>query len=110
MTTAIITKTLEEARDLTTKLKSESIKVTLIATANQRLVPGVLVIPSYLAKGLEFDAVIAWQVNNTNYHKEDERQLLYTITSRAMYKLDLIYTDELSDLLREIKVDTCKWS
>lgn len=110
LTTAIITKTLEEARDLTTKLKSESIKVTLIATANQRLVPGVLVIPSYLAKGLEFDAVIAWQVNNTNYHKEDERQLLYTITSRAMYKLDLIYTDELSDLLREIKVDTCKWS
>lgn len=110
LTTAIITKTLEEARDLTTKLKSESIKVTLIATANQRLVPGVLVIPSYLAKGLEFDAVIAWQVNNTNYHKEDERQLLYTITSRAMYKLDLIYTDELSDLLREIKADTCKWS
>lgn len=110
LTTAIITKTLEEARDLTTKLKSESIKVTLIATANQRLVPGVLVIPSYLAKGLEFDAVIAWQVNNTNYHKEDERQLLYTITSRAMYKLDLIYTGELSDLLREIKADTCKWS
>ncbi len=110
LTTAIITKTLEEARDLTTKLKSESIKVTLIATANQRLVPGVLVIPSYLAKGLEFDAVIAWQVNNNNYHKDDERQLLYTITSRAMYKLDLIYTDELSDLLREIKADTCKWS
>ncbi len=110
LTTAIITKTLEEARDLTTKLKSESIKVTLIATANQRLVPGVLVIPSYLAKGLEFDAVIAWQVNNNNYHKEDERQLLYTITSRAMYKLDLIYTGELSDLLREIKADTCKWS
>lgn len=109
LTTAIITKTLEEARDLTTKLKSESIKVTLIATANQRLVPGVLVIPSYLAKGLEFDAVIAWQVNNNNYHKDDERQLLYTITSRAMYKLDLIYTDELSDLLREIKADTCKW-
>lgn len=110
LTTAIITKTLEEARDLTTKLKSESIKVTLIATANQRLVPGVLVIPSYLAKGLEFDAVIAWQVNNNNYHKDDERQLLYTITSRAMYKLDLIYTGELSDLLREIKADTCKWS
>lgn len=109
LTTAIITKTLEEARDLTTKLKSESIKVTLIATANQRLVPGVLVIPSYLAKGLEFDAVIVWQVNNNNYHKDDERQLLYTITSRAMYKLDLIYTDELSDLLREIKADTCKW-
>lgn len=109
LTTAIITKTLEEARDLTTKVKSESIKVTLIATANQRLVPGVLVIPSYLAKGLEFDAVIAWQVNNNNYHKDDERQLLYTITSRAMYKLDLIYTDELSDLLREIKADTCKW-
>lgn len=110
LTTAIITKTLEEARDLTTKLKSESIKVTLIATANQRLVPGVLVIPSYLAKGLEFDAVIAWQVNNNNYHKDDERQLLYTITSRAMYKLDLIYTGELSDLLREIKADTCNWS
>ena len=74
-------------------------KATLIATANQRLVNGTLVIPSYLAKGLEFDAVIMWAASKENYHRADETQLVYTITSRAMYKLDIIYANEKSPLL-----------
>lgn len=88
LTTAIITKTLAEAQEVAKVLKERKIKATLIGSANQRLVPGTLVMPSYLAKGLEFDAVIAWNVSRDNYHQLDETQLLYTITSRAMYKLD----------------------
>lgn len=99
LTTAIITKTLAEAQEVAKTLKERDIKATLIGSANQRLVPGTLIMPSYLAKGLEFDAVIAWQVSNKNYNHLDETQLLYTIASRAMYKLDLIYTGEKSNLL-----------
>lgn len=99
LTTAIITKDLASAQVVAQKLKANGTKAVLIATANQRLVDGTLVIPSYLAKGLEFDAVIMWDASRDNYHKLDETQLVYTITSRAMYKLDIIYTGEKSPLL-----------
>ena len=99
MTTAIITKDLTGAKFVHEKLSEKGEKSTLIATANQRLVDGTLVIPSYLAKGLEFDAVVMWGANKKNYHQLDETQLVYTITSRAMYKLDVIYTSEKSPLL-----------
>ncbi|MCZ3509263.1 AAA family ATPase [Lactobacillus gasseri] len=106
LTTAIITKTLAEAQEVAKVLKERKIKATLIGSANQRLVPGTLVMPSYLAKGLEFDAVIAWNVSRDNYHQLDETQLLYTITSRAMYKLDLIYTGEKSPLFDDLDEKT----
>ena len=99
MTIAIITKDLTGAKFVHEKLSEKGEKSTLIATANQRLVDGTLVIPSYLAKGLEFDAVVMWGANKKNYHQLDETQLVYTITSRAMYKLDVIYTGEKSPLL-----------
>ena len=99
LTTAIITKDLASAKIVAQQLKEDRVKATLIATANQRLVDGTLVIPSYLAKGLEFDAVIMWAASKENYHRADETQLVYTITSRAMYKLDIIYANEKSPLL-----------
>ena len=99
MTTAVITKDLTSAKFVHKMLEDRGEKATLIATANQRLVDGTLIIPSYLAKGLEFDAVIMWGASKENYHRLDETQLVYTITSRAMYKLDIIYTGEKSPLL-----------
>ena len=99
MTTAVITKDLASAKFVHKMLEDRGEKATLIATANQRLVDGTLIIPSYLAKGLEFDAVIMWGASKENYHRLDETQLVYTITSRAMYKLDIIYTGEKSPLL-----------
>ncbi|RVU70678.1 MULTISPECIES: RNA polymerase recycling motor HelD [Lactobacillus] len=98
-TTAIITKDLASAKFVHEELAKMGQKTNLIATANQRLVAGDLVVPSYLAKGLEFDAVIMWDASKKTYHKLDETQLVYTITSRAMYKLDLVYTGEKSPLL-----------
>lgn len=104
-TTAVITKDLASAKQVAEQLKQKGEKVTLIATANQRLVPGTLVVPSYLAKGLEFDAVVMWDASKENYHKVDETQLVYTITSRAMYELDIIYIGEKSPLL-DVDSDT----
>ena len=106
LTTAIITKTLAEATAVAQELKQRKTPATLIGSANQRLVPGTLVMPSYLAKGLEFDAVVAWEVSEENYHQDDEVKLLYTIASRAMYKLDLIYTGQKSHLLGHIDTNT----
>lgn len=99
LTTAIITKTVDQAKTLFAQMKKAKLKATLIGSANQRLVPGTLVVPSYLAKGLEFDAVIAWDISDQNYQHRDETQLVYTIASRAMYKLDLISLGKASRLL-----------
>ncbi|MFB9768920.1 RNA polymerase recycling motor HelD [Lactiplantibacillus modestisalitolerans] len=104
-TTAIIGKTLAECERLTDALQARGEKVTLIRTENQRLAPGVIVVPSFLAKGLEFDAVIVWNANTTNYHREDERQLLYTICSRAMHELTLVAVGGLSPLLDHVSAE-----
>ncbi|MFC6205896.1 RNA polymerase recycling motor HelD [Levilactobacillus tongjiangensis] len=101
-TTAIIGKDLADCRDLTEKLKAAGVAVTLIQSENQRLAPGTIVVPSFLAKGLEFDAVIVWQASKSRYAAEDERQLLYTICSRAMHRLTVIGIDELSPLLSDV--------
>ncbi|MCQ4116832.1 AAA family ATPase [Ligilactobacillus sp. MP3] len=102
MTTAIIGKSLSECEKLTEKLKNKGAQVTLIKTENQRLVPGTIVVPSFLAKGLEFDAIIMWNASRENYHDENERQLVYTICSRAMHRLDIFAVKELTPLMDRI--------
>lgn len=106
MTTAIIGKSLAECAALADQLNARGEHVSLIKTENQRLVEGTLVIPAYLAKGLEFDAIIMWNANEQNYHDEDERQLVYTICSRAMHKLDIFAAGKLSPLFDTVKKDT----
>lgn len=105
LTTAIIGKTLAECEELTNELKANGEHVSLIKTENQRLVEGTLVIPAYLAKGLEFDAIIMWNANEHNYHDEDERQLVYTICSRAMHRLDIFAEGKLSQLFDTVSKD-----
>ncbi|WP_125703793.1 RNA polymerase recycling motor HelD [Lacticaseibacillus daqingensis] len=105
LTTAVIAKTLADAERVADALKQAGIAVTLIKSENQRLAAGVIVVPSYLAKGLEFDAVMLWQANAAHFHAEDERELLYTIASRAMHRLVLFASPELSPLLAQVPAD-----
>ncbi len=105
MTTAIITKSLQETEELTSNLKELGQSVTAIKTENQRLVPGTIIVPSYLAKGLEFDAIIVWNANEANYHREDERQLVYTICSRAMHRLNIFSAGKLTPLMADIPAE-----
>lgn len=101
-TTAIIGKTLADSERITELLQARGEKVTLIRTENQRLVPGTIVVPSYLAKGLEFDAVIVWNANQTQYHGDHERQLIYTICSRAMHNLTVTSIGPVTELIRQV--------
>lgn len=99
VTTAIICKTKRESEILTKFLQSRDYPVTLIRSESQRLAAGTLVLPAYLAKGLEFDAVILWELSAANYPDEDDRQLVYTLASRAMHRLTMLATDQLTPLL-----------
>ncbi len=98
--TAIITKTLADAQELMAELGDKS--VTLIQSENQRLAQGAIVVPSYLAKGLEFDAVIIWHADDTRYGDDSQRRLLYTVASRAMHRLTLLSQGEMTTLIDDV--------
>lgn len=102
---AIIGKDLDDSAQIAQLLAEQGIGNTLIKTENQRLVEGVIVVPSYLAKGLEFDAVIVWDANEHKYQGQDEQQLLYTICSRAMHSLTIVSIGQASHLLDQVDSD-----
>jgi len=62
--------------------------VELIAKSDDEIMADIVVIPSYLAKGLEFDAVMVLVLSENEY-AEGEEQLLYTICTRALHRLDI---------------------
>lgn len=89
---AIICRTAEESETAFATLQGE-IPVRLITKESTSIVEGILVIPVYLAKGVEFDAVLVYQADA--YSSEDERLLFYTVCTRAMHHLSIFYVEEL---------------
>jgi len=80
-TIAIITKTLEEAK----KLKKIYKEYDLITPDDISYESKITIIPSYLSKGLEFDAVII--IDTFNKEKKLDLKLLYVSMTRALHKL-----------------------
>lgn len=99
---AIITKTLQEAKELSKKLAKGKISINLISDKTKKYNGGLSIIPSYLVKGLEFDSVILSDANNKQYEKNElDAKLLYIAITRAMHTLDIFYTNQMSELLIE---------
>ena len=59
----------------------------------------VQIIPSYIAKGLEFDAVLVYNATAQNY-TADLANLFYVVCTRALHKLS-IYADDKPSVLVE---------
>ncbi|SDD39938.1 HelD family protein [Sporomusa acidovorans] len=98
---AIITKNASEAETVYRKL-IKSVSPNLVIEENDKFHHGVVVIPSYLAKGLEFDAVLVFNANAQNYYQKSDRHILYTICTRALHRLHLFYTDNPSPFLEQV--------
>lgn len=63
---------------------------------------GVMILPIELAKGLEFDAVLLFDVNKTNYPSSDGfAKLLYVAVTRALHECKVFYTGELTGLIAD---------
>ncbi|WP_068786197.1 RNA polymerase recycling motor HelD [Paenibacillus phocaensis] len=60
---------------------------------------GVVVIPAYLAKGIEFDAVLIYDASAQSYGEESVRRLFYTACTRAMHHLHLFSVGATSPFL-----------
>lgn len=98
-TIALICRTSEESKAAYEALKQE-MPLHLIEKGTISYEKGVLVIPSYLAKGIEFDAVILY--DSSKYKDEQERKLFYTVCTRAMHELYLFATEGISPLMAEV--------
>ena len=110
-TVAIVTKNLTEAKQLHQHTYNQ-LNPTLLADTDRSLPKGVVIMPIYLAKGLEFDSIIAWNVSKNNYPNDDYVGTLYTIATRAMHHLTLISNGPVSPIIananlpiNEVKID-----
>lgn len=106
---AVICKNARQCRAYYEGLRKFS-DISLITDHNEEYQGGTIIIPSYLAKGLEFDAVIVCTADARNYSGEEDRRLLYTVCSRALHELHLYYCDELTRFIKEMKMDLYKSS
>ena len=95
----IITRTANEANEVYNFLK-DKIKVRVIMKDDDEYVSDTLIIPAYLAKGLEFDVVLIYNAGDENYSCEEERLLLYTACTRALHVLCVYYSGKRTLLLK----------
>lgn len=89
---AIITKTDDEANKLYNKYKKIDSTCTIINNNSSEYKKGIIFIPSYMAKGLEFDATIIY-TEKDNYYKDDEKYLYYVACTRSQHHL-IIYNQK----------------
>ncbi|MGO3468107.1 MAG: RNA polymerase recycling motor HelD [Weissella hellenica] len=102
-TVAILTKTAEQAELVLEALRRYPEKVQLLHAMDRTRTANVLVMPIYLAKGLEFDAVIGYDVSQNNYPDDKAIGLLYTLASRAMHALHLVTVGPVSPLIIQVQ-------
>lgn len=97
-TIAIICKTRSQARELYSSM-SGLYRLSLVDVKTDEIDKGVMILPVYMAKGLEFDAVMVYGVDDSNYSDNYDRKLLYIACTRALHRLSLYYSDKKSRLL-----------
>ena len=97
---AIIGKTIPDCLKLQKELNNDEIH--MISSKDAEYNGGINICPSYLSKGLEFDAVIITDTDVNNYTKSEvDTKLLYVCITRAMNTLDIYYVDKITELLGE---------
>lgn len=107
---AVICKTASESKQahqaLQQMLQDFSISPQWITKETPTFEKGLLVLPAYLAKGVEFDAVLIYNGSKEEYRRENERKLFYTACTRAMHFLKMYYVGETSPFISEQNPDT----
>ena len=99
---AVIAKTAQEAAAAHRSLERAGAEAVLLTKEAAAFPKGTVVLPSYLAKGLEFDAVLVWDAGDAAYGREEERKLLYTVCTRGLHRLVLLVRGKPSRLLRDV--------
>ncbi len=94
---AVITKTYKEAQEVAESLSAFEVKLTVVDAETEILPSGGIVLPVFLAKGLEFDAVVVTCLGSF----ADDKKLLYVACTRALHELYLL-GEKAGDLLETV--------
>ncbi len=94
----LICKTEKNALSLFKRLK-DRIDMKLITNDSIATLQGVFIIPVYMSKGLEFDAVLICDADTQNYNTKNDKKLLYIACTRALHRLNLFCEGEISPLV-----------
>ena len=90
---AIITKDMLDAIRLYDLLKDDYKDISLVTNNSSKFNRDLIIIPSYLSKGLEFDSVISYTSKNNLYTKR-EKYLYYVVLTRCQHEL-IVYNNSL---------------
>lgn len=85
------------------ELLRDTTNLALVTKEEDDFHRGIVVMPSYLAKGLEFDTVLVIDADSAHYRTGYDRHILYTICTRALHRLALFYSGELSPFISEMQ-------
>lgn len=103
---AIICKTISECKVMHSSLKKDFEDISVITGKEEVYKSGLVIVPSYLSKGLEFDVVMIANANKDEYKEEElDAKLLYVSMTRPLHKLYVYFHGELSPLLEEVHKD-----
>lgn len=84
----IITKSLKEAIELYESIKDKVENVS-VCDGNESALSEIVILPSYMSKGLEFDSIISYSKSDMDYLEKD-KYLYYVVCTRAQNSL-IIY-------------------
>ena len=90
---AIITKTVDEAEKIYEMVKDDIKGITVVNNNTVDFNKNLVIIPAYIAKGLEYDSVIIY-TSKDNCYTEQEKYLYYVACTRAQHQL-IIYNQKL---------------
>ena len=100
---AIICKTAKECEEMHSLFKKGKDSPYVITGREKEYKSGFLIVPSYLAKGLEFDAVFVADASAENYTTSElDTKLLYVALTRPLHKLYIYHIGEKSKLLEDV--------
>ncbi|MGE7881832.1 HelD family protein [Bacillus sp. NPDC094077] len=100
-TIAVIGRTDDECRDMYEKLANAGLTVNVIEADQSKYEGGISVVPVYLAKGLEFDAVILMDVDEEHYkNTKHDAKLLYVACTRSLHDLWVFHGGQASPLIK----------
>ncbi len=100
-TVAVLMRDAAQAAQLFTTLQLD-VAVSLLTEHDHQLHAGCVILPVYLAKGLEFDAVVGFDISAGTYDQPSDADVLYTLASRALHTLILIALDRPSPLIEAL--------
>lgn len=99
--TAIITRTMAEAEAFYAKYHALLPELVKLEPGHLASHQSLFVLPLTLAKGLEFDRVVVWQVDQYTVTERSDQIDLYTAMTRAMHEL-VLTADNLTDWLIDL--------